>query len=60
MSEFRAKYFALSQEFEVFGLELKFGETNPIIPVLKLVLGIIFILTSLLWLLQMYIVSYPD
>jgi LMBR1 domain-containing protein 1 len=59
MNEFKAKYFAVEEEFEIFNMELKFSDTNPIIPILKLILGIIFIITSLLWVLQMYILKYP-
>ena len=35
-------------------MELKFADTNPIVPILKLILGILFFITSLLWILQMY------
>jgi LMBR1 domain-containing protein 1 len=53
MTEFKAKYFSLEEEFEIFSLELKFSDTNPIVPILKLILGIVFLVTSLLWTLQM-------
>ena len=41
------------EEFEIFSLELKFSDTNPIVPILKLILGIIFLVTSIIWILQM-------
>lgn len=34
-------------------MELEYAETNPVIPVLKLILGIIFFITSILWIVQM-------
>lgn len=53
MSEFKSKYQFLEEEYELFRVELEFENSNPIIPWLKLFLGIIFFITSLLWLIQL-------
>lgn len=58
LTEFKSKYYALSEEFQVFNLELKYADTNPIIPFLKLILGIIFFITALMWIIQMYPIPY--
>lgn len=39
---------------------MKYADSNPIIPFLKLLLGIIFLITAILWLIQMYIPSYSE
>lgn len=54
LTEFKAKYYALSEEYRIFNMELQFADTNPVIPVLKLILGIIFFITTILWIIQMY------
>ncbi len=41
-------------------MELKFSETNPIIPILRLIIGIIFAITSVLWIIQMYSCLYLE
>jgi hypothetical protein len=53
MTEFKAKFSSLEEEVEIFNLELNYYDTNPITPVLKLLLGIVFFVTSILWMLQM-------
>ena len=53
LTEFKAKFFSLEQEVEVFKIELNLADSNPIVPVIKLILGIIFFITSILWVLQM-------
>ncbi len=50
---FKIKYYTLEEEYQIFNMELQFADTNPIIPFCKLILGIIFIVTSILWMIQM-------
>jgi hypothetical protein len=53
LTEFKAKFFALEEEVEVFKIELNLNDSNPVVPVVKLILGILFFITSILWVLQM-------
>ena len=53
MSEFKSKYMLMEEEYETFRVELEFEKSNPIIPWLKLFLGIIFFLTAILWVIQL-------
>ena len=58
LTEFKVKYYSIEEEYSIFNMELQFADTNPIVPVLKLILGILFAITSLLWIIQMYIFHY--
>ena len=53
LTEFKAKFFSIEEEVELFNLELRLADTNPIVPYLKLLLGVVFFVTSFLWMLQM-------
>lgn len=41
------------KDYEIFKLELEYMNTNPVVYWMKLFLGVIFILVSLAWWLQM-------
>jgi hypothetical protein len=53
MTEFKAKYHAIEEEVTIFKIELEYENSNPVIPWLKLFVGIIFTLTAILWIIQM-------
>lgn len=52
---FKEDVIKLEEDYDIFQAELKIQEQNPIIPVLELFVGIICVLVSIVWVLQMYI-----
>ncbi|CAD8181779.1 unnamed protein product [Paramecium octaurelia] len=50
--KFQAATESLENEHEIFRMELEYQKVNPVVWVFKLILGIIFIILSLLWILQ--------
>lgn len=52
--KFKTAVLCLDNEYEIFQLELEYMNTNPVVYFIKLFVGIIFVIVSILWWLQMY------
>lgn len=54
--KFEAAVLALDNQYEIFKLELDYMNTNPIVWIFKLIAGIFFVILSIMWWFQMYII----
>lgn len=50
---FSIKIILFYKQFEIFNLEVKFKDTNPCVFIMKLILGIILTVVSILWVVHM-------
>lgn len=55
MRNYKVKVFQIEKEHEIFKLELKYLDVNPLVFIAKLILGVIFAVVSFLWWLQVVI-----
>lgn len=57
-TKYKNAVLSLDRDYEIFKLELKYYDTNPIVWYFKLVIGVIFCVISFIWWLHMYYLIY--
>ena len=56
MNKFKTEVSLIENDYDIFQLELKIADVNPLVYVSKLILGILFIIISLIWTIHIIIV----